>query len=420
MIKSIGNLNTNSISNLKRKDFANVAVVRQVILDVDSNLVPDIDAADNSITDRDTTYIGAVQVTPFADGVLTPDNNEIAFPYDRTNIILPVKNEVVELIRVRGVLYYKVISNFPSPSITANASLINELDKGAGFSQPRQSVLNDYNRNSNTGIARNNNVNDNTSQDNLGEYYRGEPTIHKLRLYEGDIVLQSRFGQSIRFNGYDGENPDQNPTIFIRNRESDVTQSNIPIGGLVEEDFNRDGSSIIMSSGTRIIDFLPGTVPESSNNDFQAAPDSVTNFPSTLDGDQILISSDRLILSSRTSETLLFSKGNVGIITDQNVSIDSEGGLIGDFQEDITLTTNDSNILLDPGNGNVNLGSEELEPIVKGDALVSVLSDLIDAIIQQTYTTPAGPTGPGPVNQAQFRRLKTQLNQILSRQVFST
>lgn len=419
MIRSVGNLNTNSVANLKRKDLSNLALVREVILNEDNNLIPSIDTDVENLTDRDTSYIGAVQVTPFADGVVTPDNNEIAFPYDRTNITLPVRNEVVQLIRVKGILYYKVIDNFPTPSITADASMLSQKERGIGFNKPKQSTVNDYNKNSSTGIPRNNNVNA-TAEENFGEYYEGQETIHKLRLFEGDIVLQSRFGQSIRFNGYDGTNEDQNPTIFIRNSENDISQTNTPIGGLVEEDFNRDGSSIVMSSGTRIIDFLPGTVNENSTNNFDTAPDSVTEYPAQFDGDQVLMTSDRLIFSSRTNETLFFSKGNFGIITDKNVSIDSGGSLIGSFEDDISLSTNDADITLDPGNGNVNFGADELEPIVKGDALVDVLSQLIDAIVQQSYTTPSGPTAPGPVNQAQFRQIKTKLRQILSRQVYST
>lgn len=418
MLRSVGNLNVNSVSNLKRKDLANLGVVRNVILSEDDPLVPQVDTDEEDFVDKDTTYIGAIRVTPIINGIVTPNNSEIAFPYNRNNLTLPVLNEFVELIRVKGSLFYKPIDNTPSPSITANVNVSNELDKGAGFAEPQQSTVTSYNKNSSTGIPRNNNVSI-QSVDGYGEYYEGINTIHRLRLYEGDILFESRFGQSIRFNGYDGQNPDQNPTIFIRNRESDSSQANVPIGSTIDEDINRDGSSIVMSSGTRILNFLPGNVSDNSSNNFETTPDSVTEYPNVLDGDQILMTSDRIIISSRAHETLMFSKGNFGIITDENFSIDARGDMIISMAGNINVATDDNDITIDSGNGNITLGSGEVEPIVKGDQLVSLLTDLIDAIVAQTYATPSGPTSQGPLNQAQFRQLKTQLSQLLSQQTFS-
>ena len=49
--------------------------------------------------------------------------------------------------------------------------------------------------------------------------------IHKLKLYEGDTILESRFGdQSIRFSGYNNDDNTFSPTIIIRNRESDPSR----------------------------------------------------------------------------------------------------------------------------------------------------------------------------------------------------
>jgi hypothetical protein len=46
--------------------------------------------------------------------------------------------------------------------------------------------------------------------------------------------------------------------------------------------------------------------------------------------------------------------------------------------------------------------------------LVNLLSQLVDAITQQIYITPAGPTSPGPTNVAVFQKIKSQLNTMLS------
>jgi len=56
--------------------------------------------------------------------------------------------------------------------------------------------------------------------------------------------------------------------------------------------------------------------------------------------------------------------------------------------------------------------------MVLGGELVQILSDLIDAITQQMYLTPSGPTQTGPTNIAQFNQLKSKLKTILSAKNF--
>ncbi len=62
----------------------------------------------------------------------------------------------------------------------------------------------------------------------------------------------------------------------------------------------------------------------------------------------------------------------------------------------------------------INLGDKSLEPLVKGDTLVDLLSQLIDAITQQVYLTPSGPSATGPTNIATFNKIKNQLKTALS------
>jgi hypothetical protein len=46
--------------------------------------------------------------------------------------------------------------------------------------------------------------------------------------------------------------------------------------------------------------------------------------------------------------------------------------------------------------------------------LVKLLSELIDAITQQVFATPAGPTATGPLNNAAFKKIQGQLDKIKS------
>jgi hypothetical protein len=56
--------------------------------------------------------------------------------------------------------------------------------------------------------------------------------------------------------------------------------------------------------------------------------------------------------------------------------------------------------------------------MVLGGELVQIMSDLIDAITQQIYLTPAGPSSPGPTNVAAFNSIKSKLKTILSAKNF--
>jgi hypothetical protein len=67
------------------------------------------------------------------------------------------------------------------------------------------------------------------------------------------------------------------------------------------------------------------------------------------------------------------------------------------------------------GNGSIILGSKDLEPIVKGQQLVDILSEFLDAISQMSFLTPSGPSAVGPVNASQFGSIKSKLNNILSK-----
>ena len=56
--------------------------------------------------------------------------------------------------------------------------------------------------------------------------------------------------------------------------------------------------------------------------------------------------------------------------------------------------------------------------MVLGGELVKIMGQLIDAITQQVYATPVGPTSPGPINAPAFTAIKAQLNSMLSARNF--
>jgi hypothetical protein len=139
------------------------------------------------------------------------------------------------------------------------------------------------------------------------------------------------------------------------------------------------------------------------------------DYPSKLIGDQLLLNSGRIILSAKSGEMIFYSKKNYGFISDGAMSIDNKLGIDISVGDDINIITNDRDIQMVTGNGSVIIGSKDLEPMVKGQQLVDILAELIDAITQQMYLTPAGPSAVGPTNISDFGSIKSKLNNILSK-----
>ena len=397
------NVNANQNKFHRSKDKTAMGVVYKVILDIDDTLLDDLEIDDTS----KPQYIGAVQFRLNSTVTKADDEPSIAFPKDNNSIALPTVNEVVRITNSEGggFLYQRTTTS-ASPNTNASDSEIKFTSKKESGSTGNKA--NDYSRVQSTGISRTDNSNDDTDFSKLGKYFEPNENIHKLRLYEGDNIIESRFGQSIRFSGYN--NPDNifSPSVIIRNGENGESLTSGD-GNSTEEDINKDDAIICLSSGDRLLNY---TLPITNTKE------SFINYPNELKGNQILLNSDRLIFSARTAEMIFVSKKDTGFITDGQFSIDTTGGINITSDASIFVDTKDTDINIDIGNGTVFLGTDgDLEAAAKGETLVALLGEMLDLIVQQIYVTPAGPTSPGPTNIAQFSALKTKLNSMLSNNV---
>lgn len=360
---------------------------------------------------KNVSLVGAIRFRLGADTVSSASELSIAFPFDKNFVNLPLKNETVEIYKGNGSqFFYRRIGRDVTPNFNSSESLItdsfiksNSIDNTSA----------EYKKVQNTGITKTNNDTSN-KYDGYGAYFTTDNAIHKLKLYEGDSLIQSRFGQSIRFSGFNNDSQQQSPTIIIRNDESSFSKKK-NIDEVVEEDINRDGSVIVLGSNQYQLPFQPGTVSDGGTSDFETQPQSFADFPSKLIGDQILINSGRLIFSAKNAEMLFYSKKNYGFISDGGMSIDNKLGINVSVNDNINIVTNDRDIVMFTGNGSIFLGNTGLEPLVKGQQLVEILSQLIDAITAQVFLTPSGPSAEGPVNIGDFGAIKSRLNDMLSK-----
>jgi hypothetical protein len=364
--------------------------------------------------------IGQIRYSQTSDLSIPPQDLPKANPFDKTFNSLPIQNEQVEIYEgEKGNFYYRRIGTDDNPTQTA---FINSNAKNFSPEKDETQTTANYRTVSETNITT-------TNQDaskapgSYGKYYEPQTGIHRLKLYEGDTLIESRFGQSIRFSAYNntaGSKDEQGnpkpayaPTLIIRNKEA--SENNKKERGVsVEEDINRDGSIIAMTSGQYQLGFIPGTVDDKGKSDFKTQPDSFGEVPKLI-GDQMLLSSGRIILSSKNAETMIYSKKNFGIISDGAVSIDTKLGMDISVGDDINIVTADRDVNIVSGKGSIFLGSEDLEAMVKGKKLVELLNELLQAILDQQFLTPSGPSAIGPVNRATFASIQSKLDNVLSK-----
>ena len=379
-------------------------VVVDVILDETHPRIKNKKDFQTAFTEKDTSIVGNVVIRKYSDGT-NPNEQLNTYPcLNPSDTELPLIGESVELIMVGSVEYYRRIPGFSlntGNAIKKRADVIyNKKEKIAVDASIKESAQ--------TGTPLGNTTNETSETSEFGKYFRVN-SVNKLKLYEGDKLIQTRFGQSIRFSAYNNANNVYSPTIIIRNRQDSQTLSSLKEGDITEENVNSDGSVIVLSSGDYQIPFTATT---------SITPSKFSSYPNPLKGDDhLLINSGKIVISAKTGQMVFHSKGDYGFISDGKFSIDGGLGADLDFGGNVNITTSrsSSNITLNTGSGKILLNTNNSsQPLVRGNALIDILSTMIDLINSQVYRTPSGPTATGPENRAQLNSLKGRLSEMLS------
>ena len=390
------NIQSNQNNKRAAKNAKMSGIVYEVILDDENPFIPEVE-----VDEQTTRLVGAIRFRLTNDTSANTGKLQTAYPKNLNFKTLPLKNEMVTITTgAVGNFFYERSGTELTPNINSDETAIKSTFGTDSKAKTKSSST--YQSVGATGIARSN-ADGSNETDGYGDYFEFDEFVHKLKLYEGDSYIESRFGQSIRFSGYNNPESELNPTITIRNgenaesRQKDTSTTTI-------EDINKDGNIIFLGSGEYL---LPYTLP--TDNSHQ----SFSTYPSELKGNQIVLNSDRIILSAKAAEMIFSAKKDVGFITDGLFSIDSTKGIDVTLDGDTNYKTNDRNINLNTGNGKVNIGDANLESIVRGETLVNLMTELISAIEVMTHITPAGLSAP-PLNVASFTKVKSSLKTMLS------
>ena len=254
-------------------------------------------------------------------------------------------------------------------------------------------------------------VTDQSTEIFLGRTFVERGNIHPLLPFEGDRILEGRWGNSIRFgstvtgsiNTWSSTGQNGDPITIIRNGQGDQTEEGwIP----TIEDINNDDSSIYLTSTQKI----PLQSQAVELNQYFSYPDNgkPTN-PDEYAGKQIILNSGRLVFNTTQDHLLLSSQKSIGFTAIESINFD---------------TTND--IILQAGG--VYLGSKNAtEQVLLGNTTVQLLNTLISELIKLTNTlATAQVTGFGPLTTVNGQsaiisttllNLQAQLNTLLSNSV---
>ena len=299
---------------------------------------------------------------------------------------LPVENEIVLLVvsSDSGVLndvtsyqYYYLSPTNVWASSHHNATP-DQIYSNPGVNTLPSSQKQDYPLVGGTLVRR---VNDEgTEIFKTGDPFVENSYIRTLAPYPGDVLIEGRYGNSLRFS---------NTSKFgLKNNWSNYQAFNAPITILrngqkidfkqdpwvnISEDINTDFSSIYLTSNQQI-PLAPSSFKTTSYRPEQYIPANASSFINP----QIILSSGRLFFNS-TSDSIILS-GAKGIL----------------------LSSNDSTNIDSPSftvrSTNITLGSADAkERAIKGDTLVKELNSFLIALKQVQVALSSAANSGGPI-----------------------
>ena len=424
----------------------------------------DLTDAPPSNGDPDLSWIGRALIRPVVSGKITKkDQLQWAYPIETNFTEYPLINETVILHEQDdGRLYYSRklnVRNWVNNSLdftiegATSGTSITELFSKAPFTG-RIETKTDW-------------KGDSGYHGYAGKYFYGSPKMRTLHRFEGDILVESRFGSELIMKAFDKTRgndvgdpkyPDYknsgNPMLILRNRQRQLlkvgqtlslkhspnpatvvgTIEEKNVGGYLDENINHDGSSVYMTCGQTVSEWVTTCYKHMFHDQKDEEVSkfkgpSTFVYPSPMKGDQIVINSDRLVLQARYEEILAYSKKRFGICTDNEFTVDAH--------QQIVLTTHTKTVLNSPA---IYLGEYDNtnEPLLLGQTTVNWLYELCCWLLTHTHwhhhTHPdAVDSGDGnhvdvkqeephqtqtPVQIHKLTMMRDALHSLLSRRVF--
>ena len=280
----------------------------------------------------------------------TKDSIKVVYPIFPNLKLYPLLNEIVLVLSLPSTeveenvnssrLYY-----FPPTNIWGSQ----HHNAIPGFSTLSPSQQKDYQQTEVGSVRR---VTDGGTEIKLGDTFKEQLNINPLQPFEGDHILEGRFGNSLRFGSSQGKDP----IIKIRNGQGPQTNEGWTT---IEENIQEDKSSIYLTS-TQQISLQPNTF---NYNSYSTAPESVNTYSNP----QILLNSGRIVINSNQDHILLSTAKSINLNSQDSVNVDSKNKVV----------INSPQIYLG--------GKDATEPLLLGNKTIDLLRDVLTSL-QSTLT----------------------------------
>lgn len=324
--------------------------------------------------------IGAVELVEVSGGTadysttVKNQNYRVAFPLQPGVKNYPLVNEIVFLVsqptkklqqRTSAVsLYYISVVNL------WNHPHHNAIPYSAGSTSPANSK--NY---QDTTLGSTNKLTDSSGEIKFGDYFKERPNIFPLQPYEGDLIYEGRWGNSIRFTGtapsrnpWSSEGTQGDAITIIRNGQTDNPSKNG--WDFTVEDINTDASSIYLTT-TQKIPLVASTNYFSYKNNPPTKPNEYT-------GKQIIINSGRLVFNTTEDHLMLSSAKSISLSSTETVNVDAT---------EMTIQTE-----------KIYLGSKSAtEPLLLGDTTVELLKEMLAILKDLVIASQAASNSGGPI-----------------------
>jgi hypothetical protein len=285
----------------------------------------------------------------FTEEVSQPTNNTsnltIVYPLFPNIKLYPLLNEIVTVLSLPSTeveqssnasrLYY-----FPPTNIWGSQ----HHNAIPGVSNLSPSQQKDYQQTEAGSVRK---VTDGGTEIELGKTFKEQLNINPLQPFEGDHILEGRFGNSLRFGSSQGKDP----ITKIRNGQGPQTNEGWTT---IEENIQEDKASIYLTS-TQQVSLQPNTF---NYNSYSTAPESVNQYSKP----QILLNSGRIVLNANQDHILLSSAKSINLNSQDSVNIDSKNRVI----------INSPQIYLG--------GKNASEPLLLGNKTIDLLRDVLTAL----------------------------------------
>jgi hypothetical protein len=293
------------------------------------------------------------------ENVTDPNIKGTAKPLMGNNKILPLINEIVYLISLPSTLIGNITSS-PTQYYINIVALWNHPHHNAYPLNANEQSSTQQKNYIQTELGNTSKIIDQSRILYLGKTFIERSNIHPLLPFEGDIITEGRWGNSIRIGSTVKNSPNTwssigtngDPILILRNGQGEQTEEGwLP----VVENINNDESSIYLTSTQNIPLEAASTNYNSYTNYTPQTPDKYT-------GKQVIVNSGRLVFNSNTDHILLSSALTIGFNSVKGFNFDTKANFVVDAPS-------------------IKLGSKDAtQSMIKGDLLITELQSLLSQL----------------------------------------